>query len=124
MAVGWSRRTYRIGNAVEDIKSSSTICQSPSTGSFHLVLLFHLHFLPERRSLALDVPTMKRRQIRLLTHPISIVSIVKRRLRESEVEPRSTAKLSMIPMLAWIKFTERMRQPMHRERESKADRGR
>ena len=59
--VGRSRRTYRIGNAVEDIKSSSTICQSPLMGSFHLVLLFHLHFLLQRRNFARDVPHTKRR---------------------------------------------------------------
>lgn len=34
---------------MEDIKSSPTICQSPLTGSFHLVLLFHLHFLSQLR---------------------------------------------------------------------------
>lgn len=79
--VGRSRRTYRIGNAVEDIKSSSTICQSLLTGSFHLVLLFHLHFLPERRSFARDVPTRREVTRRLLTRlsPRS-VSIAKRRL--------------------------------------------
>lgn len=56
------RTIPRIGNAVEDIKSSSTICQSPlSRVHFISSFLFHLHFLSE---LGCDLRTRRHREAR------------------------------------------------------------
>lgn len=78
--VGCSRRTYHIGNAVEDIKSSSTICQSPLTGSFHLSSFYSIFIFcpPNVGGLARDVPTPRGDTTRLLTHspPPSIARLI------------------------------------------------
>ena len=86
--VGCSRRTYHIGNAVEDIKSSSTICQSPLTGSFHLSSFYSIFIFcpPNVGGLARDVPTPRGDTTRLLTHSPTLdrstysICIAKRRL--------------------------------------------